>query len=105
MEITLTQQAGTNILVACDGQPSHSFDLRSLAPDEDTGVPQPLDDPQAYGKAVYQALFPAGSAARHALDEAPRRILLVTTDNNLDTVPWEYAYGRYGAEDTEGFLV
>src|SRR5256714_7328702 len=105
MEITLSQQAGTQILVTCDGQSSHSFDLHTLVPDEKTGSPQPLADPVTYGNAVYQALFPAGSAARKALDKAPGRILLVTTDTTLDSVPWEYAYGRYGTEDADSTLV
>ena len=38
-------------------------------------------------------------SAQRALANAPERILLVTTDNDLDAVPWEYAYGP------DGFLV
>ena len=105
MEITLSRQAGTQMLVTCDGQPSHSFDLRALVPDEKTGVPQPLADPVKYGKAIYQALFPAESAASNALNEMPERILLIPADTTLDSIPWEYAYGRYGAGDADSFLV
>jgi hypothetical protein len=105
MELTLARQSGTQVAVTCNDQPSHTFDLRTLIPNDDKGPPQPLDDPVAYGKAVYQALFPPGTAARRALHAMPERILLVTTDNTIDTIPWEYAYGLYGAEDLENFLV
>jgi tetratricopeptide (TPR) repeat protein len=98
MELILTRQSGTQILVTCESQPSHTFDLLSLLPQE-KGLPQPLDDPIAYGQAVYAALFPPETLARRALANTPDRILLVTTDNDLDAVPWEYAYGP------EGFLV
>ena len=101
MELTLTRQSGTQVQVTCDGQPSHDFDLQSLVPAEEgqAGLPQPLKDPVAYGKAAYQALFPAGSPAHRGLEATPERILLVTTDDTTDAVPWEYAYGP------DGFLV
>ena len=101
MEITLTRQSGTQVQVTCDGQSSHSFDLQSLAPAEEgqPGLSQPLDDPVAYGKAAYQALFPAGTLAGRTLESTPERILLVTTDETIDAVPWEYAYSP------DGFLV
>lgn len=104
MELTLARQAGSQVLVTCDGQLSHTFDIRTLAPGEQ-GPPQPLDDPVAYGKAVYQALFPLESAARRELDTLPERILLVSSDDTLETIAWEYAYGQYGAEDVGNFLV
>jgi hypothetical protein len=104
MELTLARQTGTQVLVNCDGQPSHTFDLLTLVPGE-KGPPQPLDDPVAYGKAVYQALFPPETAARRELDVMPERILLVTTDDTIDAIPWEYAYGLFGADDVENFLV
>src|SRR5579859_5781806 len=104
MELTLARQAGTQVLVTCDDQSSHTFDLPTLLPG-DKGPPQPIDDPVAYGKAVYQALFPPETAARRDLDAMPERILLVTTDDTIDAIPWEYAYGRYGADDVENFLV
>ncbi len=95
MELTLARQAShdTQVTVICDDQPSHIFDLRTLIPNDDKGLPQPLDDPVAYGKAVYQALFPPETAARRALHAMPERILLVTTDDTIDAIPWEYAYG------------
>src|SRR5579859_3039734 len=98
MELTLTRQNGTQVQVACDGQLSHSFDLQSLVPATkgQPGLPQPLKDPVIYGKTAYQALFPAGSLARRALDAKPGRILLVTTDNAIDAIPWEYAHGPNG---------
>ena len=34
MELTLARQDKTQVLVNCDGQPSHTFDLLTLVPDE-----------------------------------------------------------------------
>src|SRR5258708_15210752 len=92
MELTLARQTGTQVLVTCDGQSYHTFDLLTLVPGE-KGPPQPLDDTVVYGKAVYQALFPPDTAARRELDAMAERILLVTTDDTIDAIPWEYAYG------------
>ena len=105
MELTLTRQEGTQAQVTCDNQPSHSFDIRTLIPDDQNKLPHPLNDPMAYGKAIYAALFPPETAASHALANAPERILFVTTDDDLDAIPWEYAYGPYGTDDTDDFLV
>ena len=99
MEVTLTRQAGTQVAVTCDSQFSHTFDLLTLVPDNEKGPPHPLADPVAYGQALYAALFPPETPARRALESTPERLLLVTTDNDLDAVPWEYAYGP------DGFLV
>ncbi len=104
MELTLARQGETQVLVTCDGQASHTFDVRTLIPGKQ-GLPQPLDDPVAYGKAVYQALFPTETVARRELDALPERILLIATDDTLDAISWEYAYGLYGADDVEHFLV
>jgi hypothetical protein len=100
MELTLTQTTGTQIAVQCDGQPSHTFDLLILAPDPAIPgrPPQPLDDPVAYGAALYAALFPPQSPAAHALAAGPQRLLLVT-DDPTDAVPWELLHGP------DGFLV
>src|SRR2546425_552251 len=101
MELLLAYQAGAQVSVSCDGRPSHTFDLETLTPNK--SLPQSLDDPQTYGKAIYQALFPHGTPASQALNEELQkispRILLVTANDDLDAVPWEYAYGP------EGFLV
>ena len=106
MELVLTRQLGTQVAVACNGQLSHTFDLRRLIPNDRKEPPQPLEGPVAYGKAVYTALFAAGTASRRELESAPKRILLVSTDNELDAVPWEYAYGAYGLPaGSDGFLV
>jgi len=101
----LTRQEGTQAQVTCDNQPSHSFDIRTLIPDDQNKLPHPLADPVTYGKAIYAALFPPQTAASHALANAPERILFVTTDDDLDAIPWEYAYGPYGTDDTDDFLV
>jgi tetratricopeptide (TPR) repeat protein len=98
MELTLTRQSGTQILVTCDSQSSHTFDLLSLLPQE-KGLPQPLDDPVAYGQALYTALFPPETLARRTLANMPERILFIASDNDLDAIPWEFAYGP------DGFLV
>jgi len=103
MELTLSRQAGTQVLVTCDSEPSHTFDMLTLVPGEQ-GPPQPVDDPVAYGTAVYQALFPPASTARRKLDAMPERILLVSNDDTIDAIAWEYAYGLYGADDIENFL-
>lgn len=92
MELTLTRQAGTQVLVTCGDQDSHTFDLRTLIPGNN-GLSHPRDDPVAYGKAIYQALFPPRTAAWSALNTNPERILLVSTDDTIDAIPWEYAYG------------
>ncbi len=97
MELTLTRQAGSQVAVTCDGQPSHTFDLPPL-PDEKKLLYSP-DSPIAYGKILYAALFPPETVAQRTLATTPERILLVTTDPDLDAVPWEYAYGP------DGFLV
>jgi hypothetical protein len=99
MELTLAHQTEIEINVTCDGQRSHTFDLRTLIPNQEKEPSQPMDDPVAYGKAVYLALFPPETLARHALEIKPERILFVTTDPDLDAIPWEYAYGP------DGFLV
>lgn len=98
MELELTRQssANTHVNVTCNGQPSHTFDLLTLAPNEQKGIPQPLQDPVTYGQALYAALFPPSSPALNVLEQTPDRILIVTTDNDLDAVPWEYAYGPNG---------
>jgi tetratricopeptide (TPR) repeat protein len=99
MELTLAHQNETDIDVTCDGQHSHTFDVRKLLPNREKGLPHPLDDPMAYGKVVYRVLFPPESLARRELEMMPERILLVTNANDLDAIPWEYAYGP------DGFLV
>src|SRR5205807_7816282 len=104
MELTLVRQAGSQVLVTCDNQPSHTFDLLTLIPHE-KGLPQPLDNPVAYGQALYAAVFPSGTLAQRVLEDSPGRILLVTTDNDLDAIPWEYVYGPFGSEDSESFLI
>jgi len=113
MELTLTLQGSTTVAVSCDEGPSHTFDLNRLLPAEKISgrPPQPLDDPLAYGQAVYQALFPPRSLATRLLDselkrpDAPleikagasqRRLLLVANGASLEAIPWEYARGPQG---------
>jgi tetratricopeptide (TPR) repeat protein len=106
MELTLSRQDATTtqVSVACDGQHSHTFDLLSLIPassgDDEQGLPGPFDDAVAYGTALFAALFQPGSVAASKLQEEygkeRPRILLVTADEMVDAIPWEYAYGSDG---------
>ena len=106
MEISLALQSGTTVSVTCDGQPSHTFDLLALTPDKKIASrpPQPLAKPAEYGRAVYDALFPAKSVASRMLASelkqpaGKKRLLLVATTTGLEAVAWEYACGP------EGFL-
>jgi tetratricopeptide (TPR) repeat protein len=95
MEMTLTLQVGTQVLVTCNDQTSHVFDLLTLVPGNN-GLSHPRDDPVAYGKAIYEALFPPETTAWSALNAKPDRILFVSTDDTIDAIPWEYAYGPDG---------
>jgi len=105
MEIILRQQVGLQVLVTCNGQFSHTFDHFPLIPHVENGLLQPPDDPIAYGRAIYDALFPEGTLTRRGLEQRSERILLVATESDLDAIPWEYVYGSYGSEDSEGFLI
>src|SRR5437667_11476142 len=105
MELTLTRHSGTQIAVACDGWPSHTFELRMLAPSEDQGLPHPPNDPVAFGQVIYRPLFPPATVAQHLLDAAPERIVLVASDNDIDAILWEYAYRSYAPEKSESFLI
>jgi len=99
MELTLTRPPDSaQVVVACEGAPSHTFDLTRLIPARGvTGrPPQPLEDPIKYGEAVYAALFPPNSPAQRALEAQPERILLVLEDVELHTIPWEYACSPRG---------
>ncbi len=96
MEIILTRQFGSRIAVICDGQLSHTFDLSTLPPTGTDHRSQFLNDPVTYGQAIYRALFQAETAAQHTLDSTLERILLVTTDIDLDAIAWEYAFGPSG---------
>ncbi|GHO49414.1 CHAT domain-containing tetratricopeptide repeat protein [Ktedonospora formicarum] len=111
MELLLHLQSETEVAVICDGQHSHTFDPQPLHFEEDEESMPLHDDVMAYGKKLYEALFAPGSLARRALASRPERLLLVATATELDSIPWEYAYGSYGVEDSqlpdysEGFLL
>ena len=105
MELVLTRQSETKVTVTCDDQLSHSLDLQPLRLKNEKDEEELLNDPVTYGKKLYAALFPPETLAHRALADAPERILLVITDNDVDAVPWEYTYGPYGSEDSESFLV
>jgi tetratricopeptide (TPR) repeat protein len=86
----------TQVNVTCDGSLSHSFDMGMLIPTGTSSLPHPLADSITYGRALYAALFPPDSPAYQALAAKPSRILLVTADDVLDALPWEYTYGPNG---------
>ncbi len=96
MELILTLQSETEVSVACDSQPSHTFDLRPLLLKDEQDLQK---NPVVYGEKLYNALFPQNTLAQRVLAISSERILLVTTSENLDAIPWEYAYGP------DGFLV
>jgi tetratricopeptide (TPR) repeat protein len=98
MELTLTRKTGMQVLVTCDDRTSHTFDLRILMSGNNDLSYLP-DDPIAYGKALYQALFPQETVAWSALNANLERIMIVATDDIIDAIPWEYIYGP------DGFLV
>lgn len=89
MELTLEQQTETQVSVTCDGQASHTFDLQPLLLNSEKNEQALLDDPIAYGRKLYTALFPLHTLAQHALAAKPKRLLLVAIGKHLDAVPWE----------------
>jgi tetratricopeptide (TPR) repeat protein len=91
MELSLTLQEGNQILVTCDDHPSHTFDLQTLLSSEQAFSP-PLSDLIAYGTILAKDLFAPDSLASRALGAFPERIMLVTTDDALDAIPWEFTY-------------
>src|SRR5260221_5595534 len=105
MDLTLLRQVGTQISVVCDGQFSHTFDLRAIVPDDEKRLVNPPTDPVAYGMSLFRVLFPPDTSARTALHGSPDLILLVTTHNKLDAVPLENNYGPTGLEASQCFLV
>ena len=101
VELTLTHHTATLISVVCDGRLSHMFDVSIIPAPTHASEPPELTDPQAYGRAVYQALFPPGTLARSTLDGQPEWLLLVLTAHDLDAVGWEYAYGPFTSDYDE----
>lgn len=108
VELVLALQEASQIHVTCDDHSSHSADLHLLLTENASSI---FEDPAAYGKKLYAALFPPQSIAQKALATMPERLLIVTSEPLLDAIPWEYIYGPYGVDDpnapdyTENFLV
>jgi tetratricopeptide (TPR) repeat protein len=96
IELTLTQQSPTVVGVTCNGEHSHTFENSAVPEMSEAAI---LKDPVAYGKVLYQALFPQGTIARRTLEEMPERLLLVAETDALDAIIWEYLHGP------DGFLV
>ena len=94
LELTLTPTGVNQVRVAVNGTPAHRFDLGAIAPTAEGGRVIP-DDPAAYGRALYAALFPPDGPAAEALTALPaapdpRATLLLVLDHPvLDAIPWE----------------
>ncbi|MBA3468908.1 MAG: tetratricopeptide repeat protein [Herpetosiphonaceae bacterium] len=98
MELILTHHSPTEVAVSCDGKRSHRFELAMVFPIQSApdATPALLEDPVAYGKLAYLALFGSDTLASKALDALPERVVVVATDLELQSVPWEYAHGPNG---------
>ena len=103
MELTLARQAGTQVLVTCDSDPRTH--LISSPFQASRGLLNQSMIRLLMAKRCTRPYSHQQSAARRELEAMPERILLVSTDDDIDSVPWEYAYGLYGADDIETFLV
>jgi tetratricopeptide (TPR) repeat protein len=99
MEISLIHEDNGHVRVLCDSQFSHICDLSPLLIKEKKDEEQLLQDPVAYGKRLYQALFAPCTLAQSAVEVCPERLLLVALDAATDAIPWEYLSGP------DGFLV
>ncbi|GHO49714.1 CHAT domain-containing protein [Ktedonospora formicarum] len=95
MELVLTQRKDYQVHVTCDNHTSHTFDLQPLRL-LGHWFERITHDPIRYGQLLFRALFPTDSLARQSLNTRPERIVLVATDDDLDTLPWEYLYGPTG---------
>jgi pentatricopeptide repeat protein len=96
VELTLTHQTRTRVNVHCDGRFSHAFQLPTLQSYDATAS---LNHPIVYGIKLYNALFPPASLAQRTIATVTDRLALVTSEDDIDAIPWEYTYGP------DGFLV
>jgi hypothetical protein len=89
-----------SISVSCDGQFSHFFNLRLILPaSQGQPLASPLNDPIAYGKALYSALFPYKSLALHCLESQPQRLLLIAA------IIWPAQGGNSDRQGVSGLTV
>ncbi|ETR71095.1 MAG: hypothetical protein OMM_02748 [Candidatus Magnetoglobus multicellularis str. Araruama] len=95
IEITLDVQPDNLIVVNCDGDFSHTFDISNLYLDDAIIT----KSPEFYGEKIYQALFPMNFLTHTKLSTLTDRIVLVLSQSYLQEIPWEYAY------NSDGFLV
>lgn len=104
MELTLIPQPADppQVAVHINGRYTHTFPLAPLQLGDDA----PPADAVAYGRSLYRALFPPDGEAAQTLATADF-ILLVTSDDAIQAIAWEYAYDdrRHGGEQYGGFLV
>ncbi len=101
MEVTLSHEDTNRIAVFCNGQPSHTFDMQILPPPlgASTASSSPLEDPVAYGTALYEALCAPETLAHQTIVANPERLVLTIEHTPLQALPWEYIYRQ------QGFLV
>jgi tetratricopeptide (TPR) repeat protein len=100
MELTLIQEIGGEVLVKYNGVESHRFSLKELR-DVRSGFldfrgNQAEKSPRNYGAAIYNALFRRNQPTWQALSHNPDRILLVTEDEAIQEIEWEYALAPSG---------
>ena len=112
MELVLALQGEKHLRITCDDHYSHTTDLSPLLFQNEQDARIIFDDPAAYGKKLYAALFPPNTLAQQALATMPERLLIVASEPQLDAIPWEYVYGPYGTHAStasddcaESFLV
>ena len=108
MELVLALHEETHLSVTCNNIFSHTADLQPLLFQNEEEARIMLDDPVAYGKKIYHALFPPDTPAQQALAAIPERLLLVASEPLLDAIAWEYTYGALdpaAPDHTENFLI
>jgi len=98
MKLSLTINSKSIVAVSCNDEPSHDFKLKDLHLGEWDDEHQAfiISDPKLLGESLYQALFPEKTLASQVLDTKPSRILIVTEENSLDVIPWEFLHGPDG---------
>lgn len=94
MELTLIHEDNNDIAVLCNGQLSHMFDMQMLPPPPGaaTSSLSPLEDPVAYGSALYEALCAPETLAQQTSAAKPERFVLTIEHAPLQALPWEYMY-------------
>ena len=103
MEVTLRLLENNIVMVECDGEKSHQFDLKSIHPKhvlkESNENPNKLNEEMLqWGESLYKTFVNPGSLVSKELEKA-NRISLVCLDPFLQAIPWELMH------EDEDFLV